>query len=240
VDPQRTNGSSGSTGGLGRFLTPRAGRAAPIAGGPDLRRFLEPRERAIPGERCEFCTELVYEAHPHVVNTETRSLMCACRGCFLLFASDGAAGGKYRAVPEDVIVDPGFSLTDAQWESLQIPVAMAFFFHQTDLGRAVAFYPSPAGPTESLLPLGTWDELTAASAAVRDMLPDVQALLIYRPRNGIQRCYIVPIDACYELVGLIRRYWKGFDGGEEAWQAINEFFDALTERSQPPQARMSA
>ena len=66
------------------------------------------------------------------------------------------------------------------------------------------------------------------------MLPDVQALLVHRPKGGGQRCFIVPIDACYELVGIIRRTWKGFDGGEEAWTAIDAFFADLAERSRPP------
>lgn len=225
---------TGSVGGLSRFLAPRTTAAPEVP--PGLRRFLEPRKRAIPGERCEFCTELVFDDHPHVVNTETRSLMCACRGCYLLFAPDAAAGGRYRAVPDDVTFDATFRLTDGQWEALQIPVGMAFFFHQSDLGRAVAFYPSPAGATESLLSLDTWAELLAANAVLRDMLPDVQALLVYRPRGGQRQCFIVPIDACYQLVGLIRRYWKGFDGGQEAWDAIETFFADLTERSRPPRS----
>ena len=37
----------------------------------------------------------------------------------------------------------------------------------------------------------------------------------------------MPIDACYRLVGLVRLHWKGFDGGTEAWQAIDGFFDEL-------------
>jgi len=44
-------------------------------------------------------------------------------------------------------------------------------------------------------------------------------------------CYIVPIDACYELVGRIRRCWKGFDGGEDAWNEIDGFFADLRVRS---------
>jgi hypothetical protein len=234
----RTTGGSSSTGGLSRFLAPRPARSPAVA--PGLQRFLSPRQRAVPGERCEFCTEGITEQHPHVVNIETRSLMCACRGCFLLFAPDGAAGGKYRAVPDDVTLDPGFRLSAGQWDALQIPVGMAFFFHQSDLDRPVAFYPSPAGATESLLPLQTWDELVEANTVLRGMLPDVQALLVYRPRDGAQRAYIVPIDACYELVGLIRRYWKGFDGGEEVWRAIETFFAALSERSRPPRPRADA
>jgi hypothetical protein len=234
----RTDGGSPSPGGLARFLAPRPERTTAVA--PGLQRFLEPRKRAAPGERCEFCTEPLSDEHPHVVNIETRSLMCACRGCYLLFAPDGAAGGKYRAVPDDVTLDPQFRLTNGQWDALQIPVGMAFFFNQSDLGRAVAFYPSPAGATESMLPLETWDELVHDNPVLRSMLPDVQALLVFRPRDAAQRCYIVPIDACYQLVGKIRRYWKGFDGGEEVWREIESFFATLTDRSRPPRQRLGA
>ena len=222
----------GQGGGLARFMAPRPAMAPEAI--PGLRRFLEPRRRASPGEVCEFCSEPVSDEHSHVVDVETRRLLCACRGCYLLFAPDGAAGGKYRAVPDDVTLDPGFRLSDAQWDALQVPVGMAFFFHQSDLGRAVAFYPSPAGATESLLPLETWEELVAANPVLAAMLPDVQALLVRRTRDAPAWCSIVPIDACYQLVGLIRRSWKGFDGGEEARREIDAFFDALTERSRPP------
>src|SRR5438874_666498 len=45
--------------------------------------------------------------------------------------------------------------------------------------------------------------------------------------------YIVPIDACYELIGLIRLKWKGLSGGEEVWKAIAEFFAGLRKRATP-------
>ena len=35
----------------------------------------------------------------------------------------------------------------------------------------------------------------------------------------------MPIDACYELVGQLRRLWRGFDGGQEAHDALDAFFD---------------
>jgi hypothetical protein len=58
----------------------------------------------------------------------------------------------------------------------------------------------------------------------------VEALLVRRAGEGFE-CFLVPIDACYELVGLVRMHWKGFDGGQEAWEAIDGFFDAVRERS---------
>jgi hypothetical protein len=59
---------------------------------------------------------------------------------------------------------------------------------------------------------------------------DVEAALV-RVRGTRVEAYLVPIDACYELVGLVRMHWKGFDGGQEGWDAIDGFFDAVKERS---------
>ena len=46
-------------------------------------------------------------------------------------------------------------------EEFQIPVGMAFFFFNSALGRVTGFYPSPAGATESLLPLAAWQAFAA-------------------------------------------------------------------------------
>ena len=43
--------------------------------------------------------------------------------------------------------------------------------------------------------------------------------------------YIVPIDACYELVGHLRMLWRGFDGGTEANRKLDEFFDDVQARA---------
>ncbi len=42
--------------------------------------------------------------------------------------------------------------------------------------------------------------------------------------------YLVPIDACYELVGLLRMHWTGFDGGPEARADIDAFFERVRSR----------
>ena len=61
--------------------------------------------------------------------------------------------------------------------------------------------------------------------------PDVEALLISRRCGRTEtECWIVPVDACYELVGRIRRHWRGFEGGEEAWVEIDAFFAGLGAR----------
>jgi hypothetical protein len=212
--------------GLRRFVgpPPPEERGVPVPGA------VGEKPRAAPGEACEMCAEPVGDGHSHVVNLDSRQIMCTCRACWLLFTHQGAAGGRYRAVPDRYLHDPRFGLGEAQWEALQIPVRVAFFFHNSDLGRVVAFYPSPAGATESLLPLEAWAEVVAANPAMTDLVPDVEALLVRRAGEGFE-CFLVPIDACYQLVGLVRMHWKGFDGGQEAWDAIDGFFDAVKERS---------
>ena len=197
-----------------------------------LKRFVEPQPKPRSKEKCEFCGVEIAEKHSHAVNIETRSLLCVCRPCYLLFTHQGAANGKYRAVPERYLYAPGLILTDAQWNRLQIPVGIAFFFFNTSLDRTVAFYPSPAGATESLLYLETWDELARTNPLLTTFAADVEALLVRSvQRRGGFECYIVPIDACYELVGRIRRRWKGFDGGEDAWTEIDAFFAEVRARS---------
>jgi hypothetical protein len=184
------------------------------------------------GEQCELCTEPILDDHGHLVDLEARNLLCACRGCYLLFVSEGAGGAHYRSVPDRYLTFPEFRLSPTQWDSLQIPVSVAFFFLNSSLGRVAAFYPGPAGATESELPLDTWADVVAVNPALADLEPDVEAILVRaKPNQGGTECYLVPIDACYELVGHLRRLWRGFDGGREAHDQLDAFFDVVRTRS---------
>jgi hypothetical protein len=196
-----------------------------------LRRFRDPKPVVRAGERCEMCARPIADEHSHVVNVESRALQCTCRPCYLLFTSRGASGGKQRAVPERYLHDPRFALADQVWDAAGIPVSMAFLFVNSVQSTTVAFYPSPAGATESLLSETAWASLLADNPAFADIEPDVEALLISRGEAGFE-AFLVPIDTCYELVGHVRLHWKGFDGGTEAWTVINGFFDNLRARSE--------
>jgi hypothetical protein len=105
---------------------------------------------------------------------------------------------------------------------------MAFFFRGSREGRVMAFYPSPMGPTESLLGLEAWRELEAADPQLLEMQDDVEALLVNRAR-GARQYWLVPIDDCYRLVALIRTRWRGLTGGREVWEELARFFDDLDE-----------
>lgn len=181
-----------------------------------------------------MCAEPIAEEHQHVVDTGSRSLMCTCRGCYLLF-TDQQAALHYRAVPDRYLWFPGFTFGAADWDDLQIPVGLAFLFRNSVQERFVAFYPGPAGATESELPLSSWDRILAANPELSALLPDVEALLIYQADRGQGdfSCHLVPIDTCYELVGTMRKTWRGFDGGQEARTAMDDFFARVQQRSKP-------
>lgn len=181
-------------------------------------------------ERCELCGEEIGAEHRHLLDLSDRELRCVCRACKVLFDTGAAGGGHLRLVPDRRLLLADFELDDVTWEELRIPVEIAFFFHHSKAGTIKAYYPSPAGPTESLLELAAWGELERANPVLGELEPDVEALLVSRAR-GTRRCFLVPIEDCYALVGLIRTRWRGLTGGREVWEEIESFFEQLAARS---------
>jgi hypothetical protein len=128
-----------------------------------------------------------------------------------------------------------FQMSDAQWESLNIPINMAFFFYSTPKQRVDVMYPSPAGATEAMLAQDAWSEIVSANPVLATLEPDVEALLVNRVGHarvtGAAEYFVVPIDECFKLVGLIRLHWKGLSGGTEVWAELGKFFVELKEKS---------
>jgi hypothetical protein len=195
-----------------------------------LRRFARKRPAV---ERCEMCSQELAPEHDHLVEPANRRLICACQACAILFESQSAT--KFRRVPRDVVFLRNFQLSDAQWDGLMIPIEMAFFFKSSPQGKIIALYFSPAGPTESLLSLDAWADIVEMNPVLQDMQADVTALLVNRVGHvrgaAPAEYFLVPIDECYKLVGLIRTYWRGLSGGTEVWREIGAFFAALKNRS---------
>jgi Family of unknown function (DUF5947) len=188
-------------------------------------------------EACEFCATPIPAEHGHVADLEQSTLMCACRACYLLFTRSSAglshteAGrGRYRSVPDRYLSDPARPLSAAQWDSLEVPVGLAFFLRGTQGDEITGFYPSPAGATECRLDLQAWDRIATSHPMLAAVEPDVEAVLISRGQEGVEY-FLVPIDACYELAGRMRMLWRGFDGGSEARQSIAEFLTGVRSRS---------
>ena len=208
------------------------GPPASQARGTGLRRFAAPprprgQTSAPPADRCELCGEQVGDGHAHLVDLQRRSIACACKACALLFTREG---GRYRTVPDRVRHDPGSPLTDAEWAELGVPVGIAFFFVNSALDRVVGGYPSPAGVTECELDLAAWARLAAAHPLLRELAPDVEAILVIRDQHGTQ-VFLIPIDTCYELAGALRLNWHGFDGGAEVRQILADYLIGLRNRA---------
>jgi len=195
-----------------------------------LRQFVRKRAAV---ETCEMCSAQIPGEHQHLIDPSARKIVCACDACAILFSGQGAT--RYRRVPRRIRFLPQFRMTEAQWDGLMVPIEMAFFFKSGSPAKINAFYPGPAGATESLLSLETWSDIENENPALREMEPDVEALLANRVGAGrgvAPQYYVVPIDECYKLVGLIRLHWHGLSGGTEVWRAVTKFFASLKERAQ--------
>jgi hypothetical protein len=207
-----------------------------------LRQFVRrSAPRAVEAERCELCSAVLASAHGHLLELAKRQVVCACEPCSILFTSHAAP--RFRRIPRDSRWLADFVLEDGQWESLSIPINLAFFFFSSAAGRVVACYPGPAGATESELHLDDWGSIVECNPILKKLAPDVEALLVNRISTANLRerlpegiavgheYYLVPIDQCYRLAGVIRTHWRGLSGGVEVWKQIAEFFAELKRHS---------
>jgi Family of unknown function (DUF5947) len=192
-----------------------------------LRQFVR-KPSGPPPERCELCGLALAPEHSHLLEPDTRQLVCSCEPCAVLFS--GRQVGRYRRVPRDIWALPEFRLTEFQWEDLHLPINLVFFVPSTPAQRVLALYPSPAGAVESLLTLEAWQTLVVDNPVLAELEPDVEALLVNRMKDA-RAYYRTPIDECFKLVGLIRAHWRGLSGGTEVWDEVGRFFKSLEQRS---------
>jgi hypothetical protein len=193
-----------------------------------LRRMAVNKTAETSVEKCDMCRVVIPSRHRHLLEVETRQMLCACDACAMRFYD--VVGGRYKLIPRDSLAMPNLQISAAEWDSLSIPINLAFFYYSTPQDKIVAMYPSPAGAMESLLKMDTWENLSAENRPLVDMEADVEALLVNRV-GGQEAYFIVPIDACFKLVGLIRSYWRGLSGGDVVWKEIADFFRVLKNKA---------
>lgn len=191
-----------------------------------LRRSTPPAAPA--GERCELCGRFAGAEHAHAVDTVAGRLLCVCGACALLFERPGAGGGRYRSVRGRWERAGTHESLTGVLDALEIPVGVAFFVRRGASGDVAAFYPGPAGVTESSLFVDGWDARRLAELA--SLEPDVEALLVRRGPETTEG-YIVPVDICYALAGRLRTCWRGFDGGAEGRRTLDAFFADVRSRA---------
>ncbi len=172
-------------------------------------------------EHCELCGQAIASEHEHLFEIEHRRLKCACQGCSLLF---DARDSKVRRVRRKVVELERLRISEEQWAALEVPVGLVFFSYSSSLDEVIAAYPGPAGITESVVPRAGWDDLIKDEALLRELDPDISALLINR-LSARPAYHVLSIDECYRLVGIVRRRWQGLTGGHGPLAAIEEFFD---------------
>jgi uncharacterized protein DUF5947 len=185
--------------------------------------------RREPLETCNVCHVPVAPKHVHLLDVANRKVLCACQACSLAFS------GTYKRIPQRARWLRDFQLADDQWDSLMIPINVAFFFQSSSTSQVIGLYPSPAGAIQSALRAEQWSEIAANNPGLRDMEADVEALLVNRlgqaKGHDGPAYYILPIDECFRLVGLVRTHWRGLSGGTEVWREIGGFFSEMRERS---------
>lgn len=177
-------------------------------------------------EHCNFCNAELPADHRHLVDINAMRFMCTCDMCMIM----QAVKGNYKPLPQRSLELTDFKLSDELWSDFLIPVNMAFFVIKTNQSGAVAFYPAPTGATESKLKMEPWTEMQQLNPLLNDIVPDLEALLINR-LDSTNKYFIVPIDSCYKLIGMIRTSWKGIHGGSEVTDIINKFFVELENKS---------
>jgi uncharacterized protein DUF5947 len=182
--------------------------------------------RTPPQERCDLCNTTIPDDHRHLIHLEERRIVCACEACWALRSGDA----QYRPTGMRTLWLEQFRCDAETWGLFQIPIGLAFFMRSSITGGVVAFYPSPAGATESELSLDSWDALVALNPVLAELDPDAEALVVNRLTDPHQHV-IAPIDDCYALVGLIKSRWEGISGGDALREAVPEFFEAMRARA---------
>lgn len=180
---------------------------------------------------CELCGTALAAEHRHVVDLSSRSVRCACPNCTVLFRD--SAGGRFRSIPDRVLHDRSH-VDVAVWSALGVPVYLSYLWFDSTLDRWVAHVPSPAGVVEVELKDGAWAALERDVPLIHALEKDVEALLVYGRRGSpTLDCLLVPIDACVELAGAVRKAWKGMDGGDGVRSLVEAQFAGLRGRSRP-------
>ena len=156
-----------------------------------------------------------------------RRIVCTCEACWALRSGDA----EYRPTGMRELWLTDFRCDEETWAGFQIPIGLAFFMRSTVTDSVVAFYPSPAGATESELALerlgARWSPPTRCSSSWTPTPRRSSSTASTEPPEYA----ILPIDRCYELVGLIKSRWEGISGGSAIERAVPEFFDADPRRA---------
>lgn len=187
-------------------------------------------------EECELCSCAIAVDHEHLLEPEARRVFCACASCASALSQGELRGARYLRVQRRATRLAGLSIDDATWSELGVPVGLVYFTTKGRSGEVVATFPGRSGIIESFVPLKAWNALERRFPVLKDVRPDVEALLVRRTSRH-QAYYQASVDHCYELAQLLRGAEASGSWPELA--AVQAFFDRLDEEAgeSPPSPR---
>src|SRR5688572_11805838 len=205
----------------GAILLPMAG-GAPVAAPAAAPGWVGADSHA--EEACELCGHGISGEHKHLIHLDERRIVCTCATCWSIRTGDA----EFRPVGSRRVWLDELRMTDEQWAAFGIPIGLAFFMISSVTGSVIALYPSPAGATESELDLDAWGRLCEANPEL-ELEPDTEALVVNRLGDEPQQM-IVPIDAAYGLVGVVKASWEGITGGAGVPATVSEYLESQRAR----------
>ena len=165
-----------------------------------------------------MCGEPIAEPHQHVVNLDSRGADVHLPGCYLLFTAErrrSCATARCRSATCPSRTSGSVRRSGTRWRSRS---AWRSSSATPSLDRTVAFYPGPAGATESELPLDAWDDGPGRNPGLATLRSDVEALLVRAPgaERAVAECLPRADRRLLRAGRAAAAVWRGFDGGQEA------------------------
>jgi hypothetical protein len=182
-----------------------------------------------PVEECELCADTIGAEHAHLLELLARRVLCACESCAAVSVQEeDRQSARYLRVERRAARLQELVIDDDEWAALRVPVGLAFFTTRRPSSEVVATFPGRAGIIEAFVPLKAWSELERRFPVLRRMLPEVEALLVRRSARH-HDYFLVSIDHCFELCGLLRGCEAPNSSTELA--PVQRFFERLDERA---------
>ena len=131
--------------------------------------------------------------------------------CSTLFDRDAARGEHFSLV--GAACSPRRSRDRARRPGRSCgPGRITFFFRNSAEQRVVAYYPGPMGPT-SPSSVSRPGKAPGRQPGAGDMARRRRVACLVNRARPPARQWLVGVDECYRLTGLIRMRWKGLGGG---------------------------
>ena len=197
-----------------------------------LRRFAAPREAAATDERCDLCKTPLAGEHPHLVDSRSRRLFCACASVRAAVRPPRrlgrAASSAFRPSAAACATCASAPISGSGSRSRCGSRSSSRTARSNGRWRSIPARPAPPSRCCRSRRGARSSPRTPCSARSS---PTSRRCCCATATARPPECYLVPIDVCYALTGTVRRSWKGFEGGVEAWREIERFFADLAASS---------